>query len=219
MKRQKKNKWEKRVAINLAHYRLQGDVYALSAEIDENKPLENSVKEEGIFERFFGMLATGVRNEVRKNVTVGLKEELEKAKEELEEMKRKYLVMLAEYDNFRKRAQKEREGAYSDAYADAITALLPVFDNIERANTFTGTDGIAEGLNMIINQFKGSLAGLGIESFGEVGEDFDPNFHNAIMQTEDESLGENVIAEVFQKGYKRGDKIIRFAMVKVANCG
>ena len=144
---------------------------------------------------------------------------LEKAKEELEEMKRKYLVMLAEYDNFRKRAQKEREGAYSDAYADAITALLPVFDNIERANTFTGTDGIAEGLNMIINQFKGSLAGLGIESFGEVGEDFDPNFHNAIMQTEDESLGENVIAEVFQKGYKRGDKIIRFAMVKVANCG
>ncbi|MBO5007128.1 MAG: nucleotide exchange factor GrpE [Clostridia bacterium] len=148
-----------------------------------------------------------------------ISEELEKTKEELEEMKRKYLVMLAEYDNFRKRAQKERESAYSDAYADAITALLPVFDNIERANTFAGTDGIAEGLNMIINQFKGALAGLGIEAFGEVGEDFDPNFHNAIMQTEDESLGENVIAEVFQKGYKRGDKIIRFAMVKVANCG
>ncbi len=148
-----------------------------------------------------------------------LSEELEKVNAELDEMKRKYLVMLAEYDNFRKRAQKEREGAYGDAYADAITALLPVFDNIERANTFAGTDGIAEGLNMIINQFKGALTGLGIESFGEAGEAFDPNFHNAIMQTEDESLGENVIAEVFQKGYKRGEKIIRFAMVKVANCG
>ena len=154
-----------------------------------------------------------------KNEEASAPEEIEKVKEELEEMKRKYLVMLAEYDNFRKRAQKEREGAYSDAYADAITTLLPVFDNIERANTFAGTDGIAEGLNMIINQFKGALISLGIESFGEVGETFDPNFHNAIMQTEDESLDENVIAEVFQKGYKRGEKIIRFAMVKVANCG
>ena len=154
-----------------------------------------------------------------KNEEASAPDEIEKVKEELEEMKRKYLVMLAEYDNFRKRAQKEREGAYGDAYADAITTLLPVFDNIERANTFAGTDGIAEGLNMIINQFKGALTSLGIESFGEVGETFDPNFHNAIMQTEDESLDENVIAEVFQKGYKRGEKIIRFAMVKVANCG
>ena len=94
MKRQKKNKWEKRVAINLAHYRLQGDVYALSAEIDENKPLENSVKEEGIFERFFGMLATGVRNEVRKNVTVGLKEELEKATGALQAFEERHKKLL-----------------------------------------------------------------------------------------------------------------------------
>ena len=144
-------------------------------------------------------------------------EELEKAKAELEDMKRKYLVMLAEYDNYRKRAQKERENVYSDAYADAIKTLLPVFDNIERANTFVGTDGISEGLKMIINQFKDALSGLGIETFGEAGDNFDPNLHNAVMQTEDESLGENTIAEVFQKGYKRGDKIIRFAMVKVAN--
>lgn len=94
MRKQKQNKWQKIVAINLAHYRLQGDVYALSAEIDENKPLENSVKEEGIFERFFGMLATGVRNEVRKNVTVGLKEELEKAKGALQAFEERHKKLL-----------------------------------------------------------------------------------------------------------------------------
>ena len=145
--------------------------------------------------------------------------ETNKAAEELEEMKRKYLMMLAEYDNFRKRAQKERENAYGDAYADALTALLPVFDNLERASAFAGEDGMAEGITMIINQFKNTLAGMGVESFGEVGDSFDPNLHNAIMQEDNEELGENVISEVFQKGYKRGEKIIRFAMVKVANCG
>ena len=145
--------------------------------------------------------------------------EASKASEELEETKRKYLMMLAEYDNFRKRAQKERENAYSDAYADALTALLPVFDNLERASTFAGGDGMAEGITMIINQFKNALSGMGVESYGEIGDEFDPNLHNAIMQEENEELGENTISEVFQKGYKRGEKIIRFAMVKVANCG
>ena len=142
-----------------------------------------------------------------------------KLAEELDETKRKYLMMLAEYDNFRKRAQKERESAYGDAYADALAALLPVFDNLERASTFAGDAGMAEGIAMIINQFKNALSGMGVESYGEVGEDFDPNLHNAIMQEDNEELGENVISEVFQKGYKRGEKIIRFAMVKVANCG
>ncbi|MBQ8448627.1 MAG: nucleotide exchange factor GrpE [Clostridia bacterium] len=142
-----------------------------------------------------------------------------KANEELEETKRKYLMMLAEYDNFRKRAQKERESAYADAYADALTALLPVFDNLERASAFAGGDGMAEGITMIINQFKNALAGMGVESYGEAGDEFDPNIHNAIMQEDNEEFAENVISEVFQKGYKRGEKIIRFAMVKVANCG
>ena len=145
--------------------------------------------------------------------------EIENLKKELEETKNKYLVMLAEYDNFRKRSQKEREGTYSEAYADAIKTLLPVFDNIERANSFTDSKGIAEGLAMILNQFTASLGKLGIEEFGKAGENFDPNIQNAIMNVTDETLGENVIAEVLQKGYKRGDKIIRFAMVKVANCG
>lgn len=146
-------------------------------------------------------------------------EELEKTKKELDETKQKYLLMLAEYDNFRKRSQKERESAYTDAYSDAIKTLLPVFDNIERANTFADSKGIAEGLEMILNQFSTALTSLGIEEFGKIGEQFDPNMHNAIMHITDENLGENVIAEVLQKGYKRGDKIIRFAMVKVANCG
>ena len=147
------------------------------------------------------------------------KAEETKLAKELEETKRKYLMMLAEYDNFRKRAQKERESAYGDAYADALSALLPVFDNLERANAFAGSDGMAEGLTMIINQFKSALTGMGIEAYGEKGDQFDPNLHNAIMQEENEELDENVISEVFQKGYKRGEKIIRFAMVKVANCG
>ncbi|MBQ9746472.1 MAG: nucleotide exchange factor GrpE [Clostridia bacterium] len=166
---------------------------------------------------------TELENEEAKSseATEETKETAENTKlsEELEETKRKYLMMLAEYDNFRKRAQKERENAYGDAYADALTALLPVFDNLERASAFAGGDGMAEGITMIINQFKNALAGMGVESFGEVGDEFDPNLHNAIMQEENEELGENVISEVFQKGYKRGEKIIRFAMVKVANCG
>ena len=146
-------------------------------------------------------------------------ENTKKLADELDETKRKYLMMLAEYDNFRKRAQKERESAYGDAYADALTALLPVFDNLERASAFAGDEGMAEGITMIINQFKNALAGMGVESYGEIGDAFDPNLHNAIMQEDNEELGENVISEVFQKGYKRGEKIIRFAMVKVANCG
>ena len=146
-------------------------------------------------------------------------ENTKKLSDELDETKRKYLMMLAEYDNFRKRAQKERESAYGDAYADALSALLPVFDNLERASAFAGDEGVAEGIAMIINQFKNALAGMGVESYGEVGDAFDPNLHNAIMQEDNEELGENVISEVFQKGYKRGEKIIRFAMVKVANCG
>ena len=142
-----------------------------------------------------------------------------KLAEELEETQRKYLMMLAEYDNFRKRAQKERENAYGDAYADALTALLPVFDNLERAASFAGDSGVADGIKMILTQFENALSSMGVEAFGAAGEEFDPNLHNAVMQEENEEFAENVISEVFQKGYKRGEKIIRFAMVKVANCG
>ena len=144
-------------------------------------------------------------------------ENTKKLTDELDETKRKYLMMLAEYDNFRKRAQKERESAYGDAYADALAALLPVFDNLERASAFAGDAGMAEGITMIINQFKNALAGMGVESYGEIGDAFDPNLHNAVMHEENADFGEGEISDVFQKGYKKGNKIIRFAMVKTAN--
>jgi len=140
-------------------------------------------------------------------------EELEKKYEELND---KYLRMMAEYDNFRKRAAKEKEGIYSDAYGDALKEILPIVDNLERAAKFTDGEKVAEGLNMTLNQFTDTLKKLGVEEIDTSGE-FDPNFHNAVMHVEDESYGDNSIVEVFQKGYKKDEKVIRYAMVKVAN--
>ena len=149
--------------------------------------------------------------------------EAEELKKQLSGEKERYLRLAAEYDNFRKRSAKEREAAYTDAYADALNQIIPVIDNLERAAGFAsdGTAGdakqMADGVKMILSQFADVLKKLGIESFGEAGETFDPQLHNAIMHEDNPELGENVITDVFQKGYKRGDKIIRFAMVKVAN--
>ena len=142
--------------------------------------------------------------------------ELEKA---LSEEKEKYLRMFAEYDNFRRRSQKEREGIYTDAVSDVVGQLLPIADNLERAGKFSGGDGekVAEGLRLTMNALNECLTKLGVTAFGAPGDTFDPNLHNAIMHEEDESRGEGEIVEVFQPGYKRGDKIIRYAMVKVAN--
>ena len=146
-----------------------------------------------------------------------LSRELGETKAKYEEVNDKYLRMAAEYDNYRKRTQKELEDRYTDAYADALAEFLPMADNLERAMTYKDSDKFAEGIKIIVNQFNQTLEKLSIVPFGEVGETFDPNIHNAIAKVEDESLGENVIAEVYLKGYKRGDKIIRCAMVKVAN--
>lgn len=145
------------------------------------------------------------------------KEEAEAVAAKLTELNDKYLHVVAEYDNFRKRAQKEREGVYADAYADALGELLPIADNLERAMTYTDGDKVIEGVAMTLKQLSASLEKLGIEAFGAAGETFDPTIHNAVMHVEDENLGENVIADVFQKGYRKGDRVIRFAMVKVAN--
>ena len=129
-----------------------------------------------------------------------------------------YLRLAADYDNFRKRTIKEKEQSYSGGKADAIEKLLPVYDNLERAlNQPTQDEAYKKGVEMTMTQLVGIFAGLGVEIFGNVGETFDPNFHNAVMHMEDENLGENVISQVFQKGFKLGDKIIRFAMVQVAN--
>ena len=129
-----------------------------------------------------------------------------------------HLRVAAEFDNFRKRTIKEKEASYGNGKADAVEKLLPVYDNLERAlNQPTEDEAYKKGVEMTMTQLVGIFSGLGVEIFGNVGEAFDPNFHNAVMHTEDESLGENVISQVFQKGFKLGEKIIRFAMVQVAN--
>ena len=140
--------------------------------------------------------------------------ELEKA---LSEEKEKYLRMFAEYDNFRRRSQKEREGIYTDAVSDVVGQILPIADNLERAGKYTEGEKVAEGLRLTMNALNECLNKLGVTAFGAPGDKFDPNLHNAIMHEEDESKGEGEIVEVFQPGYQRGDKIIRYAMVKVAN--
>ena len=129
-----------------------------------------------------------------------------------------YLRLAADYDNFRKRTIKEKEQSYGNGKADAVEKILPVYDNLERAlNQETADEAYKKGVEMTMTQLVGILTGLGVEIFGNVGDAFDPNMHNAVMHTEDESLGENVISQVFQKGFKMGDKIVRFAMVQVAN--
>ena len=146
--------------------------------------------------------------------------ELEACNAALAAEKDKYLRMAAEYDNYRRRTAKEREAAYSDAYADALMQIIPVIDNLERAAGY-GDAGdakqLADGVNMILTQFTAVLEKMGIEAFGEKGDAFDPNIHNAIMHEEDPEQEESILGEVFQRGYRRGDKIIRCAMVKVIN--
>lgn len=146
-----------------------------------------------------------------------LEAELEKKQAELDELNDKYLRLAAEYDNFRRRTAKERDGIRADAYSDAVSSLLPVVDNLERAAAFTEADKVHEGVAMTLRAFSDTMEKMGITVLGAVGESFDPELHNAVMHEDNEELGENVITDVFQKGYKMGDKVIRYAMVKVAN--
>ena len=142
---------------------------------------------------------------------------LEEKEAQISELNDKYLRLAAEYDNFRRRSAKEREGIYGDAYADAMAAIMPVIDNLERAAMYSDAEKVRAGLELTFKSFSDTLDKLGIVAFGEAGETFDPNLHNAVMHIEDEEKGEGESVEVFQKGYKRGDKVIRYAMVKVAN--
>lgn len=143
----------------------------------------------------------------------------EKLQKELDEKNEQFLRLCAEYDNFRKRSQKEKQDIYSSSQADVIKELLPVLDNFDRAanNKDANAEDYKKGIDLIFNQFGEVLKKLGVESYGERGDEFDPNIHNAVMTVEDEELGENVIASVFSKGYKLGDRIIREAVVQVAN--
>lgn len=147
------------------------------------------------------------------------KEEIKAAVEKaVAEEKEKYLRLAAEYDNFRRRTQKEKESLYGDIKADALTKFLPVYDNLERAlKQETADEAYRKGVEMIMTQFVSTMEKLGVTEIEAQGEKFDPAKHNAVMHVDDESFGENEVVEVFQKGFKLNDKVIRFAMVKVAN--
>ena len=143
--------------------------------------------------------------------------EIERLNAEIKEKDDKYLRMAAEYDNFRRRSREEKDSIYETALADTVGELLPMIDNLERASGFEDGEKVKEGLVMIAKATAEVFQKLGVEEFGEVGETFDPNIHNAVLHVEDDSFGEGEIVEVFQKGYKKGKHIIRFAMVKTAN--
>ena len=129
----------------------------------------------------------------------------------------KYLRLAAEYDNFRRRSAKEKENLYADAYADALAVFLPVIDNLDRAAQFSDGESVAKGVAMTLKGLNDTLERLGITEIEAEGKPFDPEVHNAVLHVEDESLGESVVAEVLQKGYRKGDRVLRYAMVKVAN--
>ena len=134
---------------------------------------------------------------------------------ELAELNDKYLRLAAEYDNFRRRTAQERDRIYDDAYTNALSAVFPILDNLERASGSDNLEAVKKGLEMTAKAFADALDKMGVAEIET--KVFDPNLHNAVMHVEDESLGENEIVEVFQKGYAKGDKVIRYAMVKVAN--
>lgn len=152
------------------------------------------------------------KNSVEKNEIEGLEKELKDCKELL-------LRTAAEYENFRKRSEREKEAIYSDASSFAVLSILPLADSLEAAtkSAESGTEEYKKGIELLKNQMSSALKSLNVEPFGEVNDGFDPNFHNAIAHKEDESKNQNVISNIFQKGYKMGDRVIRHAMVEVTN--
>ena len=149
-----------------------------------------------------------------------LQKELADFEAKLAEQNDQYLRVCAEYDNFRKRTAKEREGVYADAYIDALTQILPILDNLDRAAAYSTEDPenpLAKGLELTRKSFIETLEKMGVVEIEALGKPFDPNLHNAVMHVEDENAGENEIVEVFMKGYIRGEKVLRYSMVKVAN--
>ena len=167
--------------------------------MEENKNKNEEIKEEDLNEEAVSEADAKIAELEAKNA----------------ELSDKYLRLMAEYDNFRKRTAKERDGIYAEAYTDAIKQLLPMLDNMERAQAYMQGDGVSEGVNMIITSIRAAFEKMGVTEIET--KTFDPNVHNAVMHVDDESLGEGEIVEVFQKGYMLKEKVIRYAMVKVAN--
>ncbi len=147
-----------------------------------------------------------------------VEDEAVRLREEMDALNERLLRLMAEYDNYRKRTAREKDAIYPDAVASTVEKFLPVLDNFQRALEAPCTDEeFKKGMSMICDGLVGVLTGLGVEAIGQVGEEFSPNLHNAVMHIDDENLGKNVVAQVFQKGYRMGDKVIRYAMVQQAN--
>lgn len=186
----------------------------MSKKDKEKKELETEEKQETVEEA----PAEEAAKEEAPKEEAPQESELEQARKALAAEHDKYLRLAAEYDNFRKRSIKEKDTRYADAKADTVAKFLPVYDNLERAlANETSDEAYKKGVELIMTELKKIMTGLGVEEFGEKGDAFDPNAHNAVMHIENEELGENVIAQVFQKGFRMGDKVIRHAVVQVAN--
>ncbi len=153
----------------------------------------------------------------KKESAAQLRAKIAELEAQLAERDEKYLRMAAEYDNFRRRSREEKDATYEAALADTVAELLPIIDNLERAAAIEAEGPLKDGVIMIMNSVSGVLGRLGVSRVGEVGESFDPNLHNAVLHDEDPDKGEGEIVEVYQPGYKKGNKIIRFAMVKTVN--
>ena len=190
----------------------------------DNENIKSTAEETAEETDIKGGECDGMKNQKKekksdKKETEALKAEVEALKKELADAKDSHLRSLAEYDNFRKRSQREKDAVYGDAKANTLALLLPVIDNFDRAaeNKTDDPEVYRKGIEMIISQFSDIIKRLEVERFGEVGDEFDPNMHNAVMHVENDELPANTIAAVFEKGYKMGDRILRFATVQVAN--
>ena len=181
--------------------------------------MEEIKKEEAVEEELKEELAAEKKKEKKsskKDAEKALLDEIEKLKEEIREKDDRFLRMAAEYDNFRRRSREEKDATYEVALSDTVSEFLAITDNLERAALYDDAEKVKDGLVMIAKSVESVFTKLGIEAVGAVGEKFNPNLHNAVMHVDDDSFGENEIVEVFQKGYKKGGRIIRFAMVKTA---
>ena len=203
--------------------------------MEENKTIDPEVEEEAVSEEQTQTVCEEATEEANEEKLSGkekkklkkaeeqiaeLTSKLEKAQADIAEANDKYTRLYAEYDNFRRRSQKEKEGIYADAYIDALTQILPVLDNLERAASYGMEDAehpLAKGLELTLKSFAETMEKMGVKEIDALGEKFDPNVHNAVMHVDDETLGENEVVEVFMKGYIKGDKVLRHSMVKVAN--
>ena len=198
----KKNK-SKEEKINDSDIKVKLDENAQGLEDEEIEEVDSEVTKEDVLSL--------------EGLAENLKEDNEKLKGELEALKDRFLRTSSEYENFRKRTIKEKEGIYGDACGDVLKNMFPVLDSLERAMLAPeNVEDIKKGIDMTIRQFKTSLEKLNVEEI-PTSEGFDPNFHNAVMHIEDEAFGKNEVVEVFGKGYKKNNKVLRFSMVKVAN--